>query len=145
MRILLVLLACGAAFGFGGAQARDTELRMPISELMNDPETRAKLPNDVTFYFSGQPTPGVARTFGEYVSNRKTNAANKSDAHACRWAGLAALIHLRERAKQLGGNAVINVVSYYKKQTQASPTDYICHAGNIVAGVALKGTIVSTR
>ena len=47
-------------------------------------------------------------------------------------------------ARQLGGNAVVNIVSYYKKSTSASSTDYVCHAGNFVAGVALKGTVVTT-
>lgn len=36
-------------------------------------------------------------------------------------------------AGQLGGNAVVNIVSYYKKNTTASTTDYVCHAGNFVA------------
>lgn len=58
---------------------------------------------------------------------------------------LSALLELRERAKKLGGNAVTNIVSYYKKDTSSSETEYDCHAGNIIAGVALKGTVVKLK
>ncbi|MNT94475.1 hypothetical protein D3C72_2361760 [compost metagenome] len=74
------------------------------------------------------------------VSNRKTNGVGKSDEDGCRWAALSALIALQETAKSLGANAVIDIVSYYKKNEVASPTDYECHAGAVVVGVALKGT-----
>jgi uncharacterized protein YbjQ (UPF0145 family) len=137
----LFILALIGAVGVQGAQARDVEHSLSIAEFMADAEVRQKLGSDVTFYFSGQPTPRVGKSFGDVVTNRKTNAFGKSDAASCRWAMLSALIHLRDRAKELGGNAVINVVSYYKKNITASPTDYICHAGNVVTGVALKGTV----
>jgi uncharacterized protein YbjQ (UPF0145 family) len=137
----LFILALIGVVGVQGAQARDVEHSLSIAEFMADAEVRQKLGSDVTFYFSGQPTPRVGKSFGDVVTNRKTNAFGKSDAASCRWAMLSALIHLRDRAKELGGNAVINVVSYYKKNITASPTDYICHAGNVVTGVALKGTV----
>ena len=141
MRKTLFILALIGVVGVQGAQARDVEHSLSIAEFMADAEVRQKLGSDVTFYFSGQPTPRTVKSFGDVVTNRKTNAFGKSDAASCRWAMLSALIHLRDRAKELGGNAVINVVSYYKKNTTASPTDYICHAGNVVTGVALKGTV----
>ena len=141
MRKALFILALIGVAGIQGAQARDVELSLSIAEAMADSEVRSKLGNDVTFYFSGQAMPPVAKTLGDFVSNRKTNAFAKSDERSCRWAMLSALIHLRDRARELGGNAVINVVSYYKKNTTASSTHYICHAGNIVTGVALKGTV----
>ena len=57
---------------------------------------------------------------------------------------LSALIELRKRAEMLGGNAVTNIVSYYKKVTFSSPDQFECHAGGVIAGVALKGTFVKT-
>ena len=56
---------------------------------------------------------------------------------------LSALISLRDRAEDMGGNAVTKIVSYYKKDTFSSETEYECHAGGFVAGVALKGTVSS--
>jgi uncharacterized protein YbjQ (UPF0145 family) len=137
----LFILALIGVVGVQGAQARDVEHSLSIAEFMADAEVRSRLGNDVTFYFSGQATPPAVKSFGDVVTNRKTNSFGKPDASACRWAMLSALIHLRDRAKELGGNAVVNIVSYYKKDTQGSSTNYICHAGNIVAGVALKGTV----
>jgi hypothetical protein len=51
----------------------------------------------------------------------------------------------RQRAQKEGGNATINIVSYYKKDTFSSATEYERHAGNIIAGVALKATIVKLK
>jgi uncharacterized protein YbjQ (UPF0145 family) len=79
---------------------------------------------------------------GSDVSNRKTNAVGKSDERACNWAFLSAMVTLERRAKQLGANAVINIVSYYKKDTMSSTTEFECHAGALIAGVALKGEFV---
>ena len=141
MRKTLFILALIGVVGVQGAQARDVEHNLSIAEFMADAEVRQKLGSDVNFYFSGQPTPPVAKSFGDVVTNRKTNSFGKPDASACRWAMLSALIHLRDRAKELAGNAVVNIVSYYKKDTQASSTTYECHAGNVVAGVALKGPV----
>jgi uncharacterized protein YbjQ (UPF0145 family) len=75
------------------------------------------------------------------VANRKTNAFNKSDEEACKWVFLSAMIALQERAIREGANAVVGINSYYKKNEVSSNTQYECHAGNIVAGVALKGTV----
>ena len=83
----------------------------------------------------------MTQKFDAYVTNRKTNSVGKPDDVACRWAMLSALIELRDTARKLHANAVINVVSYYKKNVASSDTQYECHAGNIIAGVALKGTV----
>ena len=58
---------------------------------------------------------------------------------------LSALLEFRETAEKNGANAVTNLVSYYKKDAQSSDTDYECHAGAFVAGVALKGTVVKLK
>ena len=52
------------------------------------------------------------------------------------------MIQLEKRAKQLGANAVVNIVSYYKKDVMSSATEFECHAGAVIAGVALKGDFV---
>jgi uncharacterized protein YbjQ (UPF0145 family) len=52
------------------------------------------------------------------------------------------MIALQKRAKQLSANAVVNIISYYKKVPMSSTTEFECHAGAIIAGVALKGDFV---
>jgi uncharacterized protein YbjQ (UPF0145 family) len=123
-------------------QARNVGTTLKIQDVVNSSDYQDKVGKDVAFYFGDQPTPPVAQTLGEYVTNQKTNAFGKSDQKACSWVMLSALIRLRDRALQEGGNAVIKVVSYYDKEEIQDKTEYECHTGAFVAGVALKGTVV---
>ncbi len=95
------------------------------------------------FYLAGQPV-SVQQRLGEDVTNKKTNAANKSDAEACRWVALSAL-RAAGRCQSRGANAVVDIVSYYKKNEFKSSTNYECYAGAILAGVALKGTYAKVK
>jgi uncharacterized protein YbjQ (UPF0145 family) len=52
------------------------------------------------------------------------------------------MLQLEKRAKDLGANAVVNIVSYYQKNVMSSPTEFECHAGAVIAGVALRGEFV---
>lgn len=122
-------------------EARNTKYTLPIAGVTENPTYQGTLGSDVTFYFANQPIPKVQRTLGEYITNRKTNSFGKSDESACQWAFLSALLQLRDRAKEEGGDAVTNIVSFYDKNTFASVTEYECHAGALIAGVALKGTV----
>lgn len=79
------------------------------------------------------------------VTNRKTNAFGKSDEKACDWAAQSALISLQEAARKAGANAVINIISYYKKVENADPVNYECHAGAVIAGVALRGDLAVVK
>jgi hypothetical protein len=141
-KFLMVLLPAAAAMASLPAQARDTPYALNIAQALQSPEFQEKLGNSVAFYFAAQPTPPVAQPLGTFVSNKKANSFGRPDEDACRRALLDALITFKDRALELGGNAVVNLVSYYKKETVASPTDYQCHAGDLMAGVALKGDVV---
>jgi len=146
MRVLLVgLLALVCVAAATAAQARDSEYKLKIDEVLQRADFKDKLGSDVRFYFGDGKTPAVSQTLGEFITNKKTNSVGKPDEEACRWAMLSALIELRERAEKEGGNAVIKIVSYYKKVTFSSPTEFECHAGGILAGVALKGTIAKLK
>lgn len=125
------------------AEARDTKYELKIADVMADPRYAENVPAGVTFYFASQAAP-AAKDLGEFVTNRKTNSFGKQDEEACTWAMISALKELGERALAEGGNAVVGVVSYYKKKVFASDTLFECHAGAVVAGVALKGNVVKT-
>jgi len=137
----IILVAVVASLASGLAVARDTHLKLPIKDAMENAEAREKLGSDVKFVF-GTPGPAGAKDLGTFTSNKKTNFANKSDKEGCEWAFLSAMISLRERALAEGGNAVVNIQSYYKKNEFTSATEYECVAGAIMGGVALRGTIV---
>ena len=124
------------------AHARDDKLMFPIAPALEAKDAKEKLDGSVKFYFGNQQTPNIVTKLGTDVTNQKTNAFGKSDEKACNWVFLSAMIQLDKRAKQLGANAVVNIVSYYQKNVMSSPTDFECHAGTVVAGVALRGDFV---
>ena len=124
------------------AKARDDKLLLPITPVLESEEASQKLDGSVRFYFGNQPHPKILTNFGSDVSNLKTNAFNKTDQKACEWVFLSTLLSLEKRAKELGANAVVNIISFYKKVAMSSETDYECHAGALMAGVALKGDFV---
>ncbi len=126
------------------AAARDDVGTYPIADVLSNAEYAARLAG-VKFYFGDQAHPDVARSFGEYQSNKKTNAFNKSDKEACEWAFLSALLSLHQRALSQGGDAVINIRGYYKKIDFSSQTEFQCGAGATIAGVTLKGTVVKLK
>jgi uncharacterized protein YbjQ (UPF0145 family) len=124
------------------AHARDTKYLLPLAAALEVKDAQEKLDGTIKFYFGNQETPKILTKLGTDVSNRKTNAVGKSDEKACNWAFLSAMVSLEKRAKQLGANAVVNIVSYYQKNVMSSPTEFECHAGAVIAGVALKGDFV---
>lgn len=132
---LLLLLAAPAS-------ARDDRLRFPISEALTTDAAKNKLDPAVKLYFGKQKHPKAARSFGHDTSNRKTNAMGKTDKQACDWVFLSAVLSLQERARKEGADAVVNIVSVYKDTRTESETEYLCGAGNIMAGVALRGEMV---
>lgn len=127
------------------ALARDSVYKLSFADLLASPEAKAKLDPDIKIYLAGQTTPEVLSRQGEEVTNRKTNGFGKSDEDGCRWAALSGLMALQEKAKAAGANAIIDVVSYYKRQTYESASDYECHAGALIVGVAFKGTIAKVK
>jgi hypothetical protein len=138
-RILMAsLIIAGLA---ANAEARNTKYDLPIAGVTQNPDYQSELGSDVVFYFADEKTSKVEQTLGEYVTNKKTNSFNKSDESACQWAFLSALLELRDRAKEEGGNAVMNIISFYQKDPFSSQTEYECHAGGVIAGVALKRTV----
>lgn len=133
---LLLVLASAAA------TARDDHKMFPLEDALNAPEAKQKLDPNVKLYFGNQSHPKVAKVIGEWSTNKKTNAFNKSDKQACEWAFLSAILTLEGRARSEGGDAIINIRSNYKNIETSSETEYMCGAGAFVAGVAFKGEVV---
>lgn len=124
--------------------ASNDVLTLPLDEVVQMGIEQGKLDGSVKFYLSGAATPKISARIGEDVSNKKTNGVGKDDAYGCKWAALSALIAFQESAKQKGANAVVDLHSFYKRNTIKNPVTYQCHAGNIVIGVTLKGTYART-
>lgn len=139
MKKTMVALATALAVATA-AQARDDVVMLPLAAVVQMGLDQGKLDGSVRFHLSGAATPQTGATFGEGVSNKKTNAVGKDDATACNWAALSALVAFQASAKAKGANAVVDLHSFYRKSANRDPVNFECHAGSIMAGVALKGT-----
>ncbi|MFA7555632.1 MAG: excinuclease ABC subunit A [Spongiibacteraceae bacterium] len=126
-----------------GASARDDVGSYSIDEALSLEQSKEVLGTEVRFYFGDQSHGKVTKRYGEYTSNKKTNAFNKSDKEACQWVFLSAMKALKDRALREGGNAVINIKSNYKRRTSSSSDTFDCGAGAVMAGVTMVGTVVT--
>lgn len=125
--------------------ARDTKLMIPYEKATSTAAYQEKMKDSkVRFYFGVGKGP-AGDSLGSTVANRKTNALNKSDQEACEWVFLSCMLALQSKAESEGADAVVDIVSYYKKSINADSSAFECHAGATVAGVALKGTLVKTK
>jgi uncharacterized protein YbjQ (UPF0145 family) len=142
MRLACMLALVGAA---AAAQARDTKLMLPLSAAMSDNDAQNRLGDSVKFYFGKQQAPAVLERLGTDQTSQKTNSFGKTPERSCNWAFLSAMLRLQQRARELGANAVINIVSNYKNVENSSETQFECHDGALMSGVALKGEFVKLK
>jgi hypothetical protein len=137
MTVLALALCCAA-----GAQARDTKLMFSVQEAMNANDAQSRLGNDIKISF-GKGSGPKGDVVGSDKTSQKTNAFGKSAQTACNWAFLSGMLALKKRAVEAGADAMV-VVSNYKNEELASSTEFECHEGAIMAGVALKAEFIRT-
>ncbi|MEA3192231.1 MAG: hypothetical protein QOD26_564 [Betaproteobacteria bacterium] len=143
--MIIAIVAIGS-ISLATAKGRDDHIKLPIQGALEKGQSyKDTVGSDVKLFWGTQKTPAVDRKMGEFTSNKKTNAANKSDQEACDLAFISAVIGLQQRARKEGGNAVVNIRSVYKNEDSDSPTEFVCGAGKIMAGVALRGTVVKLK
>jgi uncharacterized protein YbjQ (UPF0145 family) len=143
--ILSVAMAAAAIAIAMPAQARDSKLMLPLAAAMSANDAQNRLGETVKFYFGKQATPPVLERLSVDQTSQKTNAFGKSAETSCNWAFLSAMLRLQQRAHELGANAVINIVSNYKNIEMSSETQFECHDGALMSGVALKGEFVKLK
>lgn len=138
-----LLIATSLALAVAGsAHAADNVHHFNFNQGVANAVAAGAIDNSVKFSLAGAPTrPGKLIEAG-IVTNQKTNGFGKSAETSCDWVLRSALIQLHKAAKARGGNAVVNITSYYRKNESRSSTTYECHKGAAIAGVALKGDIV---
>jgi uncharacterized protein YbjQ (UPF0145 family) len=140
-KIISMMVIFGAAISVT-AHASDNKVMIPIAGAMADNNAQGRLGSDIKFYFGNQPTPKVLQKLGSETTSQKTNAFGKSNEKACNWVFLSDMLALEKRAREMGANAVINIVSNYGNIENSSTTDFECHVGGIMAGAAFKADIV---
>ena len=96
------------------AQARDEPLLFTVQGALATPAAKDRLDDTVQFFFGEQSYPEPLQQFGIFTVERKTSAMTKTDQEACDWVFLSALLALRDRAKEEGANAVVDIKGIYK-------------------------------
>jgi hypothetical protein len=124
------------------ARATNEIVMVDIDGAMSTPDAKEKLDGTVKFYFGSAPHAAVLHKYGQFVSNKKANGFLRDDALGCGRAFLSALISFQAKAHKVGGDAVINIHSYYQKQEENIGKEVPCHSGGLMDGVALRGDIV---
>jgi len=142
MKFISILFSLSLILSTMPAHSRDTALMLPIQDALKTSAFKNALDPSIKLYFGKQSHPRIIKSVGTFPTNNKTNAFNKTDEAACQWVFLSGLLALQNRAKREGGNAVVNISSYYKKKTVNSKTKFECHAGAFIAGAALIGKVV---
>jgi len=143
MKSFITLLVLSSFLLSSQAHSRDDKLMMSIQDTLASDDFKARLDPNIQLFFADQTHNKVTRSFGTFPTNKKTNSFGKSAEKACRWVFLSTLLSLQERARSEGGNAVINIANYYKKDLNPSQTEFECHDGALLNGVALIGEIVT--
>ncbi|SHL26142.1 excinuclease [Phytopseudomonas punonensis] len=126
------------------SQARDTAHFLDFQSVVNEATQAGRLDGSVKFYLNKTPA-GAKIINANVTTSQKTNAFNKTDEAACSWALQSALIKLQNSAKAAGANAVVDLASNYKNKEYRDNSKYECHAGAIMAGVALKAKYANVK
>jgi len=148
-RYLLLALTTGivvmGAFAAPETDARDTKNLWPIADALNTADAKAQLNQGVKFYFGDSAHPPVEKSLGVFQSNKKTRGVGRTDKEACEWTFLSAMLSFQARAKELGGDAVIKIESYYRRVPVPSATEYECGSGALMSGVTFRGEVVKLK
>ena len=138
-----IILLVSLPFCSISVQARSVPIYPPIQDVIEMGKTKKKLRDDVQLYFSDQPHPAIETTLRQgFVVHKKASKVDRTDEEACHIAMLEILRVFQARAHRAGGNAVVNIESYYKKKSFRSEDQYECFTGYAKSGVILRGDII---
>jgi uncharacterized protein YbjQ (UPF0145 family) len=127
------------------ARADDAVANHSLEAVTARPEFASQL-EGVRLYFGNAPHGAVTRRIEpDATTSVRTRKLGRSTEEACQWVMLSALLNLRQHAIDVGGNAVVNIRSNWRNVEWSSTTEYQCAAGFLMAGVALKGDVVSIQ
>ncbi len=124
------------------ANGRDIKRYLPIAAAIDAKYLQPKIDESIRTVFGKETARDGLKVLRSEVALGKVRTRGKSDEIACNSAFLSALSELQKRAKQQGANAVVNIVSYYKRVEMSSNTDFECHEGSGYMAVALRGDFV---
>lgn len=123
------------------ASARNTFYDISVEEAVKTKTGQKKL-LDVPFYMLGQEHPSVDKDFSIFKSNKRS-AKGFGNIKKCQVAFISAIISLQNKAKRMGGDGLIDVMSVTRRNNLESPDKFRCLAGANMVNVELVGRVVT--
>jgi hypothetical protein len=143
MKKYMISMMLSMMLAIPAAQARNVKVMLPIADALDTPLAQRELDKKIPLEF-GQKTVNAAILSEERVYKKK-NRSTLTDKEVCHELFVTALKEMQDRAKSVGANTVTNIrSSYAKKAPIASTTQYECHTGRALAGVALTGEFINS-
>lgn len=140
---LLTLFLCISIISISlSAKTEKNQTIFSIKKAMSQHNAKVKLGDDIELSFGVNPNIKVKKYLGSYIENKTNNSFNKSNLKSCELAFISALVSLRDRARNLGGHAVVNIKSVAIKANLVSEGKFECQTGNLMNQVTLSGDIV---
>lgn len=138
-------MACAALLcAANAANARDVVIKLSIEEALATPDAKSMLKPSIKFMFGPNEAP-AAKSLGSFTSSKKANSFGKDDKGACQRAFLSTLLSFQDRAIREGGDAVVKLTSFYRRNALASETEFECGTGAVMVGVAYQGEVIKLR
>jgi uncharacterized protein YbjQ (UPF0145 family) len=138
--LAILLLASMPAISF----ATDKVVHLAFNNAVVAATQSGKLDGSVKFYLADIQPAGQATVLKTVTIEKKTNAFGKQDQVSCDWALQSALISLQDDAKEVGANAVVDIVSDYDNEYRDNEK-YECHVGFLMSGVVLKAKLAKLQ
>ncbi len=143
-RIALALILFASMAFTQTAAARDVPHMLKISDALARPDLQKAAGKVFTFKL-GDESAAVDKTFEVYVAKAKQYFRGKDEDTACLDTFAYAISLFKKRADKAGGDAVINVTSFYHGVPATSDGEFECHGGSNGVTVVLRGTIVKLK
>ena len=128
----------------GISLATDKVVHLAFNDAVVAATQSGKLDGSVKFYLGDIKPEGQATVLKIVTIEKKTNAFGKQDQVSCDWALQSALISLQDDAKEVGANAVVDIVSDYDNEYRDNQK-YECHVGFLMSGVVLKAKLAKLQ
>ena len=128
----------------GVTHATDKVVHFAFNNAVVAATQSGKLDGSVKFYLADIKPDGQATVVKTVTVEKKTNAFGKQDQVTCDWALQSALISLQDDAKEVGANAVVDIVSDYDNEYRDNEK-YECHVGFLMSGVVLKAKLAKLQ
>ena len=128
------------------SQARDTAVYLPFDKAVAEATRSGKIDGSVKFYLAGNTPAGKVTVVSPgAVTNKKTNAFNKSDTEACEWVVQSAIISLHQAREKRRRQRRDQHRQLLQEQRAQGCADLRMPRRRIMAGVALKGDLAKIQ